>query len=308
MEVLEFDSKKKELCLLEVPVPPKLSDHDVLVKVAYAGICGSDLKMLSGDIPVADKIILGHEICGTVAETGKEVDSIIPGDRVAIDPNSGCGVCPECADGNYHYCECGGGNNYVGVFRNGGWAEYCVVPARQAFLIPKNMAFELAALTEPLSCISHGWDKIQPLQIGKRILILGAGIAGNLYACLFHLNGHRKVTVCEPQEGRRKLFDNIGNMREQFIFNLYYTGFEIITPNQLKERKAKCPNWKVDVVVDCSGSVNALEDAVELLNNGGLLSIYGLAPPQAKFRQGVTFPVIRERTDYKFCSTKSILL
>jgi hypothetical protein len=67
-----------------------------------------------------------------------------------------------------------------------------------------------AGLTEPLSCIAHGWDRITPIAVGSRILILGAGIIGNLWASILHLQGHRRVTISEPQEARRKLLEKLG--------------------------------------------------------------------------------------------------
>jgi len=68
----------------------------------------------------------------------------------------------------------------------------------------------IAVLTEPLSCIAHGWDRIAPIPVGLRILILGAGIIGNLWASILHHQGHRRVIISEPQEARRKLTKNLG--------------------------------------------------------------------------------------------------
>jgi threonine dehydrogenase-like Zn-dependent dehydrogenase len=71
--------------------------------------------------------------------------------------------------------------------------------------------YVVAGLTEPLSCIAHGWDRITPIAVGSRILILGAGIIGNLWASILHLQGHRRVMVSEPQEARRKLLEKLGS-------------------------------------------------------------------------------------------------
>lgn len=71
-----------------------------------------------------------------------------------------------------------------------------------------------AVLTEPLSCISHGWDRIAPIPVGSTILILGAGIIGNLWASTLHLQGHHRVIVSEPQETRRKLTQNLGKQQD----------------------------------------------------------------------------------------------
>lgn len=79
-----------------------------------------------------------------------------------------------------------------------------------------------AVLTEPLSCISHGWDRIAPIPVGYRILILGAGIIGNLWASVLHLQGHRRVTVSEPQEARRKLLKNLGEQEKNESFFVHH--------------------------------------------------------------------------------------
>lgn len=74
-----------------------------------------------------------------------------------------------------------------------------------------------AGLTEPLSCVAHGWDRITPIAVGSRILILGAGIIGNLWASVLHLQGHRRVTISEPQEARRKLLQKLGLYNQDYF-------------------------------------------------------------------------------------------
>ncbi|KAK7862918.1 hypothetical protein R5R35_003255 [Gryllus longicercus] len=270
MDALQFDLKSKQLSLIQLPVPSKLAENDVLIKVAYAGICGTDLHIAEGAFPCGEKVVLGHEFSGVVEAVGSKVNHVKPGDKVSVDPNSGCGTCNYCTDSNYHYCEVGGLNNTIGIYRNGGWANYCVVPNNQVFKLPEKISLEQAALTEPLSCISHGWDKIQPIPIGKDILIMGAGIIGNLWACVLHLQGHRKVIVSEPQEARRKLVANLN------------TGYEIMKPTDLQARKAANPKWGVDLIIDCSGFGPAIEQALDLLNPGGQLCIFGVASPETK--------------------------
>nr|CAD7451690.1 unnamed protein product [Timema bartmani] len=109
------------------------------------------------------------------------------------------------------------------MWLDGGWAEFCAVPADQIFKLPENITLKQAALVEPLSCVAHGWDCILPIPIGSNILILGAGIIGNLWASVLHLQGHRRVIVSEPQEGRRKLLQKLGTELTSFnyiIFNI----------------------------------------------------------------------------------------
>ncbi|KRT85950.1 hypothetical protein AMK59_2106, partial [Oryctes borbonicus] len=100
----------------------------------------------------------------------------------------------------------------TGLFKDGGWAEYCSVPDHQVMKIPGNITLEQAGLCEPLSCLAHGWDKISPIPVGKNILITGAGIIGNLWVVCLHLQGHRRVTISEPNPHRREQLAKLGKM------------------------------------------------------------------------------------------------
>ena len=133
---------------------------------------------------------------------------------------SGCNNCDHCHGGNYHCCKVGGINNTVGLWRDGGWAQFCKVPSDQVHKIPDNITLEQAALTEPLSCVSHGWDLISPVHVGSKILIVGAGIIGNLWAAVLHLQGHRRVIVSEPNENRRKIVKQLGKFKRVVRVNL----------------------------------------------------------------------------------------
>ncbi|XP_021918601.1 D-arabinitol dehydrogenase 1-like isoform X1 [Zootermopsis nevadensis] len=271
MEAIQFDPQNKKLSLIKVPLPADPKKNEVVIRVAYAGICGTDLHITEGTFPCRETpVTLGHEFSGVVTSVGCDVTHIKKGDNVAVDPNSGCFTCDACHSGNYHYCSGGGIDKITGIYQNGGWAEFCVVPADQVHKLPKNISLQQAGLTEPLSCVAHGWDRITPIAVGSRILILGAGIIGNLWASVLHLQGHRRVTISEPQEARRKLLQKLE------------TGFEIITPDELKTYRAKDLSWGMDLVIDCSGYAPAMEEALTYINPGGTLCIFGVSSPKAK--------------------------
>ncbi|XP_069684513.1 uncharacterized protein [Periplaneta americana] len=271
MEAVQFDKQKEQLSFIKAPQPAAPIRNEVIIKVAYAGICGTDLHIAEGAFPCRDApVIMGHEFSGVVTAVGPEVSHLKAGDRVAVDPNNGCFNCDSCHKGEYHFCKIGGINNTVGIWSDGGWAQYCKVPCDQVHKLPDSITLEQAALTEPLSCVSHGWDRICPIAVGSKILILGAGIIGNLWASVLHLQGHRRVTVSEPQEARRKLMKNLE------------TGFDIITPTELKARKAQDTEYGFDLIVDCSGYAPAMEESLDLLKHGGKLCIFGITSPEAK--------------------------
>ncbi|KAG7214084.1 hypothetical protein KM043_001444 [Ampulex compressa] len=264
MEFLSFDPSSKRLELKRREVPEPLA-NEVRIKVAYAGICGTDLHILEGCFPCKKDgpFTLGHEFVGTVEAIGSDVRCFKVGQRVAVDPNSGCDKCDYCHNGKYHFCTSGGINSTIGIFKNGGWATHALVPDTQVYAIPEDLDMRQAALAEPLSCLAHGWDLINPVNVGAKILIIGAGIIGLLWACLFHLQGHRKtVTVSEPQEKRRKGVLALG------------LDYEALAPGQLKEG--------FDLAIDCSGSGPAMESALSLLRRGARFCVFGVANPNAK--------------------------
>jgi len=189
MEAIQFDVVKKTLKVAKKEIPKVTEPNQVLIKVAYAGICGTDLHVIQGEFPCRTDgfLTLGHEFSGTVIEVGKEVCSCSVGDKVAVDPNCGCQNCNCCHSGNPHFCETGGINSTVGIFKDGGWGQYCLVPQKQVHKLPESITLEQGALCEPLSCLAHGWDRILPITVGQKILITGAGIIGNLWTVALHL-------------------------------------------------------------------------------------------------------------------------
>ncbi|XP_018563106.1 D-arabinitol dehydrogenase 1-like [Anoplophora glabripennis] len=274
MEAITFTAKTKTLELNTVPVPKITAPDQVLIKVAYSGVCGTDLHIIQGEFPCNPNktFTLGHEFSGRVVDVGSDVTIVKTGDKVAVDPNDGCHRCNFCRNGNPHYCLVGGINNTIGIYRDGGWAEYALAPVRQVHKIPEAITLEQAALTEPLSCLSHGWDIISPVTVGTKILVTGAGIIGNLWVCALHLQGHKNVTVSEPNTTRLNMLRNLN------------TGYNLITPDQLKKNHQDDPDYLFDLIIDCSGFPPAIEYAATLLQRGGKLCCFGIAPPHGEIK------------------------
>ncbi|CAH1163065.1 unnamed protein product [Phaedon cochleariae] len=274
MEAVIFNAKEKKLQLSRVPIP-KISEPDqVLIKVAYSGICGTDLHIIQGEFPCNENVpfTLGHEFSGTVVDVGANVAIFKKGDRVAVNPNLGCSCCDFCHNGQPHFCPSGGLSNTIGLYRDGGWAAYVLAPITQVHKLSANITLEQAALAEPLSCLAHGWDIISPITVGMKILVTGAGIIGNLWVSVLHHQGHRNVTVSEP---------NLSRLQHLKKLN---TGFQLITPEELKKNQQKDSNYLFDLIIDCSGYPPAIEHAVSLLQRGGKLCCFGVAPPHGEIK------------------------
>jgi len=258
MQVIEYQQSGR-VKQRSLPIP-KIHDNDILVKVTFSGICGTDLHIISGEAPAADKVVLGHEFSGIVTDIGSHVSKIKTGDRVAIDPNNYCGECYYCQKGQVHFCQ----NIYpIGIRHNGGWAEYCVVPESQVFILPENTAAAWGALAEPLSCIVHGWDRIQPLNKEDSVLLLGAGIIGILWRLVLKNNGIKNVLISEPNISRRQIITNLG--------------FEAFAPGDLAKHSGG-----FDVIIDCSGNITAIEKCIGKLNPLGRFLFFGITPQHAR--------------------------
>lgn len=161
--------------LQEIPIP-SVGENNVLVKVAAAGICHSDVHYRAGRSPVYPlPLTLGHEIAGVVVETGRRVHRLKTGDRVVLHYLITCGECDYCIRGAEQFCRQG---KMLGHFTDGGFAEYIAVPERNAVLLPDEIPFEQGAT---LMCASatalHALRKSR-LRGGERIAIFGIGGLG----------------------------------------------------------------------------------------------------------------------------------
>ncbi len=238
---------------------PSAGPGELKIRVEASGICGTDLHIASGEYPLARPgVVIGHEFAGTIVEVGPGVaKSLGVGDRVAVDPNIPCRTCSYCHNARPHLCE---NPQALGVTRNGGLAEFAVVPAAQAYRVPEGLPAEGAALTEPLACALHAVDRAA-LRPGDTALVLGAGPIGVLCAALLVAAGASKVVVSEPHPNRR------ARVRE--------FGAEPVEPEAVSGHEA-------DVVLECVGRVETMKAAVEAARPGGTVVWVGVASPEAE--------------------------
>ena len=249
---------------------PRPAATDILVRVRACGLCGTDVHILDGQYPVTSGIALGHEYAGEVVETGAEVTGLQPGDTVSVDPNIACGACPACRRGDVHLCE---NLQALGVTRDGGFAEWCRLPAAQAHLVPQGLLLEEWALAEPLSCCLHGLD-LAGIQSGDRVAILGAGPIGLLMVQLVRGAGATLVLVADPVPAKRELALKLG--ADEAV--------DPTTPALTELLRQRAPGG-ADVVLECVGVTAAAHQALELPRRGGTVVWFGVSPP------GATIPI-----------------
>lgn len=166
-------TQTRDLDLVDKPDPAP-QDHEVVVAVGSAGICGSDLHWFRGDFPPTAGRTPGHEIGGVVTAVGAAVSHLREGDTVGIEPSVRCGTCEFCTLGQYQHCR---SHELIGIARDGGLAERVLAPGYTVFPAPAPLDAELAALAEPLACSVHGYEKVG-LGSGETVLVLGAGTIG----------------------------------------------------------------------------------------------------------------------------------
>lgn len=159
----------------ELPVP-HIGDRDVLIRVLAAGICHSDAHYRAGTSPVPTlPVTLGHEVAGIVEQAGRQVTTIQPGDRVALHYLVTCAACRYCTAGHEQFCPTGA---MIGKHRDGGYAEYIALPARNAVSLPDAIPFEQGAILMCSSATSFHALRKARLQPGETVAVFGLGGLG----------------------------------------------------------------------------------------------------------------------------------
>ncbi|MCR2050711.1 zinc-dependent alcohol dehydrogenase family protein [Acetatifactor muris] len=268
MKAAVFQGKGK-IVIQERPIP-ELRDHEVLIRVAACGVCGTDVHIYGGEKGSAEvnpPVVLGHEFAGTVAAAGKAVTMWKVGDKAAVDPNIYCGKCEMCHRGKKNLCEA---LSAVGVTRDGGFEEYCVVPETQCYRLEEGTDLLCGAMAEPLSCCLHGME-MAAVRPGDHVCIIGGGAIGLIMLQLARLAGAATVSVSEPVEIRRKVAGELG-------------ADYVIDP--LKESPGEMyrqmPGGGADVVIECAGVKAAAKQAFEAAGKGGKIVFFSVPAPDAR--------------------------
>lgn len=241
-----------EVRVEEVP-RPELKKGDALIKVAYAGICGTDLMIADGKHPRARApLILGHEFCGEVVEVHDPGDRSWIGQRVVVEPLLTCQRCRPCQEGNYHVCESLG---FLGIDAPGAMAEYVAVPVARIYPID-DLSYERAALVEPVAVAVHAVRR-SGFKVGETGVILGGGTIGQLIAQVLLAAGATEVIVSEASPYRREYLKKLP--------------VKVVDParEELKENTA-------DVVFEAAGVADTVNQAVNLARVRGTIVQLGL--------------------------------
>ena len=257
----------------DIPAPEIKNPNDVVVRMRIVGVCGSDVHYYVegkiGSQVVEYPFTVGHEGSGIVEKVGTAVTKVKPGDRIAVEPAMPCWECDQCRGGRPHTCR---KLRFLGCPKqaDGCLSEYLVMPEECCFKIKDSMSFEEAAISEPLAIGVYAVKQSIPMK-GAKVAILGSGPIGLSVLLPAKAQGAEKVYMTDKIDSRLQLAEKMG---------ADWTGNP--TKDNIVKKIAREAPLLVDVVFECCGQQEALEQAVELVKPGGKIMLIGI-PPSMKY-------------------------
>lgn len=253
--------------IIEKTVPEINKPDDVLIKMKSVGICGSDIHYYRegkiGSQIVTYPFTIGHEGTGIIEKIGKEVTNVRPADRVAVDPAMPCFSCDQCKAGRFHTCE---KLKFLGCpgQAEGCLSEYLIMPSTSCFLLNKNISLDQGALSEPLAIGVYASKLSIPLKQAK-VGIVGSGPIGISVLLAASHFGAGKIYMTDKIDERLLLASEMG---------AHWTGNPDKT-DIIQEIMEKEP-FLLDVVFECCGKQEAVDQAIRLLKPDGKLMMIGI--------------------------------
>jgi 2-desacetyl-2-hydroxyethyl bacteriochlorophyllide A dehydrogenase len=243
---------------------PAPGPGEVIVKVDCCGLCGTDLHILAGEFPPTPyPITPGHEFAGQIVACGPGIangiiNGLAEGDKVAVDPSLYCGWCRRCRAGRGNLCANWGA---IGDTIDGAFAEFVTVPAVNVYRLPSHIDGQTGAMAEPLACAVHGLRRLGSV-LGESVVVVGAGTMGLLLLQLLLRAGAGHVAVVDRVGARLDVARSLGAA-------------------QAVGDASDLDGARFEVAVDATGVPDAIESALGLLDRGGRLLIFGVAPAEA---------------------------
>jgi threonine dehydrogenase-like Zn-dependent dehydrogenase len=259
----------QKIQILERP-KPEIHSGEALVKVAYCGVCGSDVHGYQNGVMIPVGAVMGHECSGTVSAVGHAVKNFKPGDRVAVKPMPQCGECYWCQRGQYSICP-GAIKSGLGISvdNDGAFAEYVRIryPDKMLFKLPSSVSFRDAALVEPLATSLHA-IRLSRVGPGDRVLILGAGMIGLGVLLFLRQVGTGDVIVMEASPQKSKLALEMG---AKVVLNPF------AEREELEEQIYSLTGGiGADVVFECAGVPTAFQTCINYVKSGGQAMVVGI--------------------------------
>jgi 2-desacetyl-2-hydroxyethyl bacteriochlorophyllide A dehydrogenase len=248
----------RELKLADVERPAASGDK-VLVQITHSAICGTDLKIFEGDIPVAYPRIMGHEMCGEVIAGGN--GTLRPGTRVMVDPSDYCGTCFVCYSGRTSICPNG---VLLGRDRNGGFAEYMSVPQRFLFPIPESIDYESAPSIQVATTCLHAQRTLNIFP-GQAVVVMGLGVSGQIHAQMAKARGAYPVIGVTRSTWKRQMAEKLG-------CDLTFPSGPEAERGVLEATGGR----GADIVIESTGKLSVLASGIKMARRGGALLAFGI--------------------------------
>lgn len=267
---------------------PSLAEDEVLVQVKAAGICGSDIPRIFRDGTYSFPTIPGHEFSGIVVKSGGYTGTGWLGKRVGIFPLIPCGNCIPCKKKQYEMCR---RYSYLGSRRDGGFAEYAVVPTNNLIELPENVSFEEAAMLEPMAVAVHAMRRIAPQQ-SDIIVICGAGTIGLLLLMFIKEAGlmdrpDNNVFIIGNKDFQRQNAMRLGLPEECYIDS---------RRNDVSARIMEFTNGAgADVFFECVGKKETLIHSIVNTAPGGRIMLVGNPASDMNLEKAVYWKILRDQ-------------
>lgn len=271
--LVKFAAGPGNMEIRDVP-EPEPGPGQVKIEIQEAGICGSDLHIYHSDIaiPVRPPVVTGHEFSGVVSKVGEGVEHLKPGDRVVSETAYHyCQTCDFCREGFYNLCV---ERRTLGYWFNGVFAKYTVVPAARIHLIPDNVDFTTAAMTEPLACVVHAIYDLSRIVPGDVVLVSGPGAIGIMAMQVAKAHGATVViSGTDMDVDRLRMAKRLGadyavNVQQENLKEL----LDVLTKS-----------YGPDVVLECSGSAPGVDSGLNLIKKRGYFIQIGLPGKKIEF-------------------------
>lgn len=241
---------------------PECGRDEVVVRVARAGLCGTDIHIHRNEYLSPFPLIPGHEFAGEVVEIGQDVRHLQVGDRVAVDPNIDCLACEFCRRQQNNHCSNWAG---IGITRPGAFAQFVAAPARLAYKLPATIDDAQAAFIEPVSCVVHAMNRL-PFSAGDTVLLFGAGPIGLVLMQMLKLRGASTLVVVDRQAHRLALASQLGATHA------------LLADESLDEALKTIAPAGFAIVADATGAAAVIQRAFDYLRPCGAYLQFGVSP------------------------------
>lgn len=262
---------------------PRLSEHEVLVSVKAAGICGSDIPRIYRDGAHSMPLIPGHEFSGEVVKLGRGADKKWKGKRVGIFPLIPCGKCRQCVNLKYEMCR---GYSYLGSRRNGGFADYVAVPEWNLVCLPESVSYEEAAMLEPMAVAMHAINRLNFTERDTAVVI-GLGTIGQLLTMFLLERGIQNVLAIGRKESQRRTAMKLGVLEKN-----YCDSREEDENNFVMYHTQGCG---ADVVFECVGKNETVARAIDLAAPAGQICMVGNPSTDITLEKSVYWKILRNQ-------------